>query len=160
MRHIKGYTRFTRLYKDTKIFEEYGKVGVTPDNIQDLEDILVEVKDMGYTIEIKDRDRDGYQIAIYNRFGHQVSWSDLREYIIRIEEYITDVIGTPFDNKTSIFVNGVCNTIESFDNKYNKNSYSSSSTTKRIQTTFTWKIYDIDIYFNYKRYRNQRYIYD
>src|ERR1035437_11019394 len=99
--------------KSKKLFEA---VVVTDDNIQDLEDIFDEVKDMGYAFHIKERGPDGYQIMIelpysidmtyYNsqrtqRLKHD--WSELREYVVRATEYITDVIGT---REISLFING------------------------------------------------------
>lgn len=133
--------------KHIKIFEEFDKSIVTEDNLQDLADIFDEVKDMGYTFHIKERGPDGYQIMIELPYSIDMTyynsqrprclkhdWSELREYVVRATEYITDVIGTS-PNGISIFINGEYYSMRSFDSSLKKN------------------IESIDILFNWKHWR-------
>ena len=129
--------------KSKKLFEA---VVVTDDNIQDLEDIFDEVKDMGYAFHIKERGPDGYQIMIELPYSIDMTyynsqrprclkhdWSELREYVVRAMEYITGVIGT---REISLFINGEYKSqIDSIDSSWLSMS---KKNIKYIDILFNW----------------------
>lgn len=95
--------------KHLKLFEGFDRV-VTEYNLQDLSDIFDEVRDMGhYTARVMEKGYGGYagsyQIVIDSQSNGTKRWLELREYVTRAIEYITDVIGTP-SNEITLFVNG------------------------------------------------------
>ena len=106
MKHLKNYN----------IFES---TIITDDNLQDLEDILVEVYDMGYDVNILELDSK-YHICIKGDekisntpWQQAPNWDQLKEYVSRVKEYLTDVIGV--GNKISLYVNGYA---KSFDSEF------------------------------------------
>lgn len=77
MKHIKTY----------KVFES-----ITPDNIQDIKDILVEVEDMGYSITVRgNKGNKLWYIEVETKYT-MVRWSELKEYVERIFEYLGNVM--------------------------------------------------------------------
>jgi len=93
MKHIKTYTLYERVSKETKVFES---------TEQDLKDILLELKDMGYRVIYEDdvkgavTGEPGNVKAIIVRDVMRPSdwielpWSELKEYALRIKDYLGD----------------------------------------------------------------------
>ena len=109
MKHLKSYTLYERVSKETKIFES---------TELDLKEILLELKDLGYTIVHDDAirspgydalnrmnsDIDNYNLdksgiglkSIYIKDNIKPSdwvelpWSELKEYALRIKDYLGD----------------------------------------------------------------------
>src|ERR1035437_4031594 len=77
--------------KSKKIFES-----ITPDNIQDIKDILVEVGDMNYSIDVSEGSNGFYRIEIVlkgkgtNKTMYR--WNKLKEYAERVFEYLGNVM--------------------------------------------------------------------
>ena len=101
MKHLKSYTLYERVSKETKIFES---------TELDLKEILLELKDLGYTITHDDAIRGpGYDALnnLDNKSDSQLKsiwikdnikpsdwvelpWSELKEYALRIKDYLGD----------------------------------------------------------------------
>jgi len=98
MKHIKTYTLYERVSKETKVFES---------TEQYLKDILLELKDMGYRIIYEDDVRLSPLITQVNGEPGNVKaiivrdvmrpsdwielpWSELKEYALRIKDYLGD----------------------------------------------------------------------
>ena len=95
MKHLKSYTLYERVSKETRIFES---------TELDLKEILLELKDMGYTITHDDAIRGpGYDENDNNRLKSiwikdninpsdwvELPWSELKEYALRIKDYLGD----------------------------------------------------------------------
>ena len=101
MKHLKSYTLYERVSKETRIFES---------TELDLKEILLELKDLGYTISHDDAIRGpGYDALnnLDNKSDSQLKsiwikdnikpsdwvelpWSELKEYALRIKDYLGD----------------------------------------------------------------------
>lgn len=103
MKHLKSYGKFTdvhytlyeRVSKETRIFES---------TELDLKEILLELKDLGYTITHDDAIRGpGYDENDNDRLKSiwikdninpsdwvELPWSELKEYALRIKDYLGD----------------------------------------------------------------------
>jgi hypothetical protein len=83
MKHLKKYTLFERVSKETKVFESN-----TNDVIQTVKDILLPISDMGYEISVT---KNESQLII-----RVVSWGDqsllitdeVKEEFIRMKDYL------------------------------------------------------------------------
>jgi predicted transcriptional regulator with HTH domain len=104
MKHIKTYTLYERVSKETKVFES---------TEQDLKDILLELKDMGYRVIYEDDvkgavtgEPGNVKGAVTGEPGNvkaiivrdvmrpsdwiELPWSELKEYALRIKDYLGD----------------------------------------------------------------------
>jgi len=93
MKHIKTYTLYERVSKETKVFES---------TELDLKDILLELKDMGYRIIYQDdvlyavtgEPSDIKAIIVRDNTNPsdwiELPWSELKEYALRIKDYLGD----------------------------------------------------------------------
>ena len=100
MKHLKSYTLYERVSKETRVFES---------TELDLKEILLELKDLGYTITHDDAIRGpGYDalnnldksgiglksIWIKDNINPsdwvELPWSELKEYALRIKDYLGD----------------------------------------------------------------------
>ena len=100
MKHLKSYTLYERVSKETRVFES---------TELDLKEILLELKDLGYTITHDDAIRGPGYDALNNldKSGNglksiwikdnikpsdwvELPWSELKEYALRIKDYLGD----------------------------------------------------------------------
>src|ERR1035437_2031180 len=77
--------------KSKKIFES-----ITPDNIQDIKDILAEVGDMNYDIDVSEGSNGFYRIEVVLKGrgtkDNMIRWSELKDYAERVFEYLGNVM--------------------------------------------------------------------
>ena len=91
MKHIKAYTLFERVSKETKIFES------TETNIrEDIKDIFLELEDIGFTVNLSNsttRFPFGLDLEIMNKSGalrKEFSLKEILDSIITLTSYLND----------------------------------------------------------------------
>lgn len=92
MKHIKAYTLFERVSKETKIFES-----TEVDNLkEDIKDIFLELEDIGFTVNLSNsttRFPFGLDLEIMNKSGalrKEFSLKEILDSIITLTSYLND----------------------------------------------------------------------
>ena len=92
MKHIKTYTLFERVSKETKIFES-----TEVDNLkEDIKDIFLELEDIGFTVNLSNSTTlfpFGLDLEIMNKSGalrKEFSLKEILDSIITLTSYLND----------------------------------------------------------------------